>query len=179
MIDKKIPSLFDVMVVGAELPGKVFGRPFENYLFFDADISSSQAQVSAVQNIVVSCIDHDAEVEVFASSDRRFLAHVGQGLDWSIDICRLGTINRKAGDAGGLILLDAKRRWVVYQNRPVDVGLLAINCNVGLTGVVDMEDYFFDCGNVSDWLERKNQRDVDLVKSFGAEFLAALIRNYN
>jgi RHS repeat-associated protein len=171
-------GLRDVMVVGAELPAKVLTRPFEKYLFFDADISSSEAMICGVRDAVISCFDVDVEVQVFASSTRSFLGQVGKPVDWSAEISRLGKANRDSGDAGGLTLVDAKRRWIAYQSRPVDIGLFALDCHAELSGIPGVKESFFDCMDISDWLRRDTPRDADLVDGFGADFLAALVRNY-
>ena len=172
------PSLCDVLATGAELPAKVFNRPFEQYLFFDADISSSEAMISAVRNVVISCFDLDVEVQIFASSNRAFLAQLGKCMDWSDEISRLGKTNRESGDAGGLTLVDAKRRWIAHQSRPVDIGIFAIDCHAELGGVQGMKDSFFDCVDISNWLRRQTPRDADLVAGFGEDFLATLVKNY-
>ncbi|NDZ12401.1 hypothetical protein [Variovorax sp. WS11] len=173
------PVLSDVIVVGAELPTKVLARPFEKYLFFDADISSSGPMISAVRDVVVACFGLDVEVEIFASSNRISLARLEKGMDWPVEIFRLGRAIRESGDTGGLTLVDTKRRWVAYQSRPVDTGIFAIDCHAELDGIQAMKDSFFDCANISIWLSRRTLRDADLVQSFGTEFLAMLIRNYS
>ena len=169
-------SLCDAMIVGGELPAQVLSRPFEKYLFFDADISSSEAMISAVREVVLFLFGLDVEAQVFASSNREFLAHLGKGVDWAVEISRLGKANR--GDPGGLTLVDAKRRWIAYQSRPVDIGLFAIDCSAELDSIPGIKDSFFDCLDISGWLRRQTPRDADLVEGFGAVFLAALVKNY-
>jgi len=171
-------GLRNMLVTGAELPAKVLTRPFEKYLFFDADISSSGAIISGVRDVVISCFDVDVEVQVFASSTRSLLVQLGRRVDWSVEISRLGKANRDSGDAGGLTLVDAKRRWIAYQSRPVDVGILALDCRVELSSIQGLKDSFFDCIDISHWLRRQAPRDADLVDGFGADFLTALVKNY-
>lgn len=171
-------GLRDMLVMGAELPAKVLTRPFEKYLFFDADISSSETMISGLRDLTVSCFDVDVEVEVFASSTRSLLVQLGKRVDWSVDISRLGKENRDSGDAGGLTLVDAKRRWIAYQSRPVDVGLFALDCRVELSSIQGVKDSFFDCIDISRWLRRQAPRDADLVDGFGVDFLTALVKNY-
>jgi hypothetical protein len=171
-------GLRDIMVVGAQLPARVLTRPFEKYLFFDADISSSEELISGVRDVVISCFDVDVEVQVFTSSTRSLLVQLGARVDWSVEISRLGKAIRDSGDAGGLTLVDAKRRWIVFQSRPVDVGLFALNCSAELSSISRVKDSFFDCIDISDWLCQRTPRDADLVGGFGADFLTAMVKNY-
>jgi len=171
-------GLRDMLVMGAELPSKVLTRPFEKYLFFDADISSSEAMICGVRDVAITCFNGDVEVQVFSSSTRSLLFQLGKRMDWSVEISRLGKANRDSGDAGGLTLVDAKRRWIAYQSRPVDVGLFALDCRVELSSIQGVKDSFFDCIDISHWLRRRAPRDADLVDGFGADFLTALVKNY-
>ena len=171
--------LGDLMVEGVELPAKLFSRHFKQYLFFDADISSSVAMISAVQEAVVSCFGRDHEVQVFSSSNRHLVGRLDRRMDWSVGICLLGKKIRESGDVGGFTLLDESLRWIAYQSRPVDIGIFAIDCDVKIRGIPSVADSFFDKSDISGWLGGKSQREIDLVESFGKEFLARLVENYN
>jgi hypothetical protein len=175
--NKSSPELLNV-VLNAELPAQVLSRRYEQYLFFDSDISSSDSIISAVQSVVIACFGMDVEVDIFSSSNRSFLANLGQNPEWAVEISRLGKILRDASDFGGMILVDKRKRWVVYQSRPVDMGIVAIDGQGKLDEVEALKDDFFDCTDISGWLAQRTARDIDLVQGFGSEFLEALLKNY-
>ena len=77
-----------------------------------------------------------------------------------------------------MLLVDTKGRWVAYQSRPVDVGILAIDNEGGLNDFKNLKDYFFDLDDIYGWLEQRTARDIGLVQGLGANFLAALVKNY-
>lgn len=176
-VEKSNPELLNV-VLRAELPAQVMSRRYEQYLFFDADITSSEAVISAVRGVVTACFGPDVETEIFASSTRTSLALLGRGAEWPVEISRLGKALRDAGDFGGMILVDALGRWAAYQSRPVDIGILAIDSRGALDGVEAVKDDFFDCADISGWLAQRTARDIDLVQGFGAELLTTLVKNY-
>jgi hypothetical protein len=132
----------------------------------------------AIKEVVGKCFGLDVEVEVYAGSNREFVAHIGDVEKLRGDVIRVGEALRDAGDFGGLILLDTKLRWIVYQSRPVDVGIFAINGGRTLEGGDAVKEDFFDCSDISGWLTQRTARDADLVRGFGAEFLAMLVQNY-
>jgi hypothetical protein len=171
--------LRDLMIQGLELPAELFSRPFKQYFFFDADISSSAAMISAVQDAVVSCFNRDHEVQVFSSSNGHLVGRLDRRIDWSIGICLLGKKIRESGDVGGVALVDESLRWIAYQRRPVDIGIFAIDCDVEIRSIPSVADSFFDRSDILGWLDGKSQRDIDLVGSFGREFLVRLAENYN
>jgi hypothetical protein len=164
--------------MGAELPDKVFNREFEKYIFFDADISSSEEMISAVRDVVIWCFDSDIDFQVFSSSSRDFLGHIQNSVDWLTEISRIGKAIRESGDVGGLTLVDSKKRWVAYQSRPVDIGVFAIDCPTNLSRMQGIKDSFFDCVDISIWIRQETPRDADLATSFGEEFLVELLKNY-
>ncbi|WP_068676014.1 MULTISPECIES: hypothetical protein [unclassified Variovorax] len=177
--DESIGNSLDVIVRGAELPQQVLTRQFQKYLFFDADITSSKPMISAVREVAAACFDEELEVDVFARSSRSLLARLGGDADWPVDISRLGKALRDGGDVDGMILVDVKKRWVIYQSRPVDVGVFAIDSDRVPDGTEVVRDNFFNKEDISLWLLRRTARDVELVESFGAGFLATLLSNYS
>lgn len=169
----------NLVLEDVELPEIIFNRPFDSYLFFDADLSSSDALISALREIVVVCFDMDVEAEVISSATRSFIVHLGKDALWQRDICRIGKTSRDRGEVGGLTLLDSRKRWVAYQSRPVDVGVFAFDCRQKLGAMQVAKDSFFDCVDVSRWLLQSTASDADLVKSMGEVFLRTLVKSYS
>ncbi|WP_162588586.1 hypothetical protein [Variovorax sp. RA8] len=177
--DKSADKLIDVIVQAAKLPEQILVKRFKKYLFFDADISSSKPMISAIREVAVACFGEELEVEVFASSSRSLLARLDPSADWPVEISGLGKALRDGGDVDGMAFLDAKQRWIVYQSRPVDVGVFAIDSPQALDSIKAVRDSFFSKEDISSWLLRRTARDVELVESFGAEFLTILLSNYS
>lgn len=122
--DESTGHPLDLVIRGAELPQQVLTHSFRNYLFFDADITSSKPMISAVRNLVTACFGEELKVDVFARSSGSFLARLDRNADWPAYISRLGKTLRHEGDVDGMILVDMNRRWVVHQSRPVDIGVV-------------------------------------------------------
>jgi hypothetical protein len=175
----KSGSLQDVIPVGLDLPGDIFARRFKKYLFFDADINSSQPLILAMQQASTACFGLDLEIDVYTSFGRTLLKRLKAPSDWAHEITRLGDRLFEDGDMGGMILVDRQRRWVAYQARPVDVGVFAIDCLLDLQSIEGVRDGFFSIDDIKGWLLQLTQRDRDLVDGFGKDYLTALVANYS
>jgi hypothetical protein len=170
----------EVVVVGADIPMYVLSRRFKKYLFFDADIGSSDALISAVQLVAKTCFGLNSKIRVFSSSDRELLGYLNSTDDWPVKLKKISKVMRSSGDCGGLILEEATQKWAVYQNRPVDVGVFAFDCDQGLQDIAAVvDDCFFDCGHIARWLSGEGEREINLVDGFGRDFLITLIKNYS
>lgn len=157
----------------------VFLGAFGRYLFFDTDIGSSDALISTLHEIAKVCLGLNLHVDVFASSNRIFLGRLDANSDWVVQINGINKALQNAGDCDGLILVDTSRKWVVYQRRPVDVGIFAFDCIKSLPSLESaIDECFFGCNDIANWIVGRSQRDIDLVSNFGRDYLAALMRNY-
>lgn len=172
-------DLLGVFIPGLALPQRIFDDVFGRYLFFDADVCSSDALISTLYEIAKACFGVTLKVDVFASSNRILLGRLDVNSNWVVQINEISKTLRTAGDCDGLILVDASQKWVVYQTRPVDIGILAFN---GMTGLPSLEsaiaDCFFGCDDITNWLVGRSQRDIELVNDLGRDYLAALVKNY-
>ena len=172
-------ELQGIFIPGSVLPQRVFWDVFGRYLFFDADISSSDALISTLYEVAKACLGPTLKVEVFASSNRIFLGRLDANSNWVAQINGINKTLRTSGDCDGLILVDTSRKWVVYQRRPVDVGVFAFDCVEGLSGLESaIDDCFFGCDDIAHWIVGRSQRDIDLVNNFGRNYLATLMKNY-
>lgn len=124
----------DGIIVG-ELPSDVFARRFGNYFFSDIDLNSSESIIAALRQVAVVCSGLDSEVDVFASSSRRLLATLDNEANWPREIKKLGREMWVDGDAGGMFIIDRRKKWVIYQARPVDLAVLAFDYHADLRGI--------------------------------------------
>ncbi len=172
-------KLKKILIPDAHLPERVFSRSFGKYLFFDADICSSNALISTLQEIAGTCFSLHSQVDVYASSSGIFLGILGSGEDWITGILEFAKKLQNDGDFGGLILMDACQKWIVYQPRSVDVGIFAFDCAENVEEIVpSLKDSFFGCKEILAWSKGETQRDIDMREIFDANFLNALMMNY-
>lgn len=172
-------KLQGVFTPDSVLPQRVFENSFGRYLFFDADVGSSDALISTLYEIAKACFGKSLRVDIFASSNQVFLGRLDVDSNWVSEINNLNKALRITGDCDGLILVDASRKWVVYQKRPVDLGVFAFDCREDMADLeLVIADCFFGCGDIASWLVGKSPRDIDLVNNFGRDYLVALAKNY-
>jgi len=168
-----------VVRLGVNLPNHVFHDKFENYLFFDNDICTSENLINVTKLIVSLSFGSGVIAKVFASSDYKFLGDLHMNEDWVTKIVSLTTEMNNSGDYGGLIILDQNMQWAVFQKTPVDEGVLGFNRNVSLESISELiYENFVDCDVLKEWLEERTSRDVELVKLMGRSFLTRMIENY-
>ncbi|MGL3107508.1 hypothetical protein [Bradyrhizobium sp. BR 1432] len=168
----------DNIIVG-ELPSDVFVRRFSSYFFYDIDLNSSEAIISALRQVAVVCSGLDFEIDVYASSTRRFLASLDEASNLPCEIKKLGRAMCDDGDMGGMSIVDRRKRWAIYQERPIDLAVLAVECDVDLRGIAAVRDCFFTIGDVRNWLSMRTARDRELVDVLGSGFLSALVESYS
>ncbi len=177
--DKPMIVLNEVVKLGVNLPNYVFHGKFENYLFFDNDICTSENLISVTKLIVRLSFGSDVIAKVFTSSDYKFLGDLHMNEDWVDKIVFLSTGMNNAGDYGGLIILDQNKQWAVFQKSPVDEGVMGFNRNVSLESINELiYENFVDCDVFKEWLEERTSRNVELVKLMGRSFLTKMIENY-
>jgi hypothetical protein len=179
LLENEYPSLSELMIAGTELPEKIFTRSFEQYLFSNVDLGSSRPMIEAVRAIVSCCDYLDADVHVFVSWDRSYLAHLDIQMDWHDEMSRHRKVVQDNVGYSGLTLLDSKHRWIFYQYYPLEIGVFAINSQLEFGLIEGVKDCFFSCNDLARWSRRETQQDIDLVDdNFGLYVLTALIKNY-
>lgn len=168
-----------VVVLDSVFPQFIFSKAFDYYLFFDADIGSSEALISTLKKAASVCLAKGFYVDVFAASSQVFLGRLDANLDWVAPVSEFNKALRNVGDCDGLIFADETRKWVVYQKRPVDIGVFAFNGAEGFPGLeAAIDESFFNCNDIANWLRGASARDVDLANGFGRDYLAELMKNY-
>jgi len=172
-------KLKEMVISRAVLPSRVFHQKFDRHLFFDIDICTSCELMRTVQTVVGACFWLDGKVEVHSAVGYESLDQFYVTGDWVASITKCEKYMRNAGVYDGLILLDADRRWALFQSRPVDLGVFVFNSQARIEDFVpDVYDYFFSCVDVRNWISRKTEHDIDMVRAAGAEVLNLLIKNY-
>lgn len=177
--DDAMTRLNNVVRLGINLPAHVFYKKFARYFFFDNDICTSDDLISATKLVIGESLGYDLIANVFASSNFQYLGDLHMNEDWVAKILSLSTEMNDFGDYGGLIILDQKKQWAIFQKTPVEEGVLGINGNKKLEAINDLiyED-FVDCEKFKEWLEERTSHDVELVKSMGRDYLMSIIENY-
>lgn len=177
--DDAITLLKNVVRLGANLPARVFHENFARYFFFDNDICTSDDLISVTKLIIGESLGYDLMASIFASSDFKYLGDLHMNEDWVAKIVSLSTEMNDSGDYGGLIILDQKKQWAIFQKTPVEEGVLGINSNKKLEAINDLiYENFVDCEKFKEWLEERTSHDVELVKSMGRDYLMSIVENY-
>lgn len=177
--DDAITLLKNVVRLGANLPARVFHKKFARYFFFDNDICTSDDLISVTKLVIGESLGYDLMASIFASSDFKYLGDLHMNEDWVAKIVSLSTEMNDSGDYGGLIILDQKKQWAIFQKTPVEEGVLGINSNKKLEAIDDLiYENFVDCEKFKEWLEERTSHDVELVKSVGRDYLMSIVENY-
>ncbi|MGF6191460.1 hypothetical protein [Serratia sp. 2723] len=177
--DDAMTRLKNVVRLGVNLPAHVFHKKFARYFFFDNDICTSDDLISATKLVIGESLGYDLIANVFASSDFQYLGDLHMNEDWVAKIVSLSTEMNGSGDYGGLIILDQKKQWAIFQKTPVDEGVLGFNSNKKIETINNLiYENFVDCEKFKEWLEEGTSHDVELVKSMGRDYLMSIIENY-
>lgn len=177
--DNEITLLENVIRREVNFPNYIFHKRFDEYLFFDNDICTSEVLISVTELIVRLSFGPDVIAKVFTSSDYKFLGDLHMNEDWVTKIVSLSTEMNNAGDYGGLIILDQNKQWAIFQKSPVDEGVMGFNRNMSLESIYELiYENFVDCDVFKEWLEERTSRNVELVKLMGSSFLTKMIENY-
>lgn len=171
--------LQNAIKTGANLPSLVFNIDFTDYLFFDNDICSSDDLINSVKMIVRHSFEDDSVAAVYSSYDFSFLGEIIMHDDWVIKLAAFSHRMHEEGDYHALTIIDKKERWALFQNTPVEDGVLGIMCNNGLGNMNSLiGEVFFNCETQKEWLKEKTARDKDLVRRIGKEYIMKMIENY-
>lgn len=135
-----------------------------------------------IHGVVTACFGPDVEAEVFTSTDKKFIKCLDCYTNWSAEINDIGNSLRAERYVDGIALADPLRRWVVYQNRPVDIGIFSIDCDKDFIYSQAVKDFFFDSSDISNWLKRRKLNKIHWVEKMerlDVQFLEILLRNYS
>ena len=177
--DHCVHSLDGVVYENVELPLPIFYQRFDKYVFFDLDVATSLELAIGLKKLIETCFGTGETAEVFSAASRERLETVVVGNGLPNELLKIGQSLRDVGDCGGIILVPASRRWIVFQRQPVDIGILAFNCGDRFTrSALDPDGCFFDCEDIEGWLQGNTERDANLRENFGAWLLDGLLANY-
>jgi hypothetical protein len=178
--DDAIILLKNVVRLGANLPAHVFHKKFARYFFFDNDICTSDDLIRVTKLVIGESFGDDLIANVFSSSDFKYLGDLHMNEDWVAKIVSLSTEMNSSGDYGGLIILDQKKQWAIFQKTPVEEGVLGVNSHKKLEVINNLiYENFVDCEKFKEWLEERTSHDVELVKFMGRDYLMSLVENYS
>lgn len=170
-----------VVKSGVNLPSHVFHTNFMQYYFFDNDMGSSEYLINTTKTIISRALQFNGKANVFSSTGFRYWGVLSATDDWIVKIHDLRVNMEDNGDFGGMIIVDERKQWAIFQWYPIDIGVLAINSTSGLDTISDIiHEVFFDCTILGQWLEETRRHD-GYLESFGLDsaFVMQLIENYN
>ena len=177
--DQLTPSLDGRVRDGVALPMDVFCQKFGSYAFFDLDIATSLELAVGLMKLIEDCADSGEQVSIFSAESREHLGTLTMGRDWADGVLQVGRSLRGKGDCGGMILVPVSGKWLAFQSRPVDVGVIALNCDDKLSlQKSGVDECFFDCGDIAEWMTGTTDRDANLRENYGDWLLQGLIVNY-
>lgn len=179
--DEKTAQLKKVVRFGVNLPAHVFYAKFMRYYFFDNDIGSSEHLINATKTIICQTLQFSGAANVFSSTDFRYWGDLSATDNWVVRINNLRLTMENDGDFGGMIILDERKQWAIFQWYPVDIGVLGINSRRELDNISNIiHDCFFDCTILSQWF-KKSKRHEGFLESLGLDstFVMQLIENYS
>lgn len=171
--------LATVDLTSGGLPNYTFSKHFRRHLFFDSDICASCELIGAVKEIARICIGPEGSLAIFSASMRSFLGWIELVEDWPSRIGSIVEVMRRAGDYGGLQIVDATGRLAIYQARPVDMGVFAFDGEVDWKEVpAGVREGFVDSQEIQFLLDGDSERATSAVDNFGREFLQRIAENY-
>lgn len=168
-----------VIKTEADVPLQVFNVNFSTYLFFDNDICHSHDLINAIKMVVRASFADDSVAAVYSSYDFSFLGELCMDDDW---VAKLASFNRRMneeGDYHSLTIIDKTKQWALFQNTPVEDGVLGITSNRDSGCINDLiGEFFFNCETLAELLKEKTERDKSLVRTIGKEYIMKMIENY-
>ncbi|WP_137940520.1 hypothetical protein [Chitinivorax sp. B] len=183
MLNKDISTsglnVLDVIQPDVDLPDFIFTKKFSRYFFFDADFGTSDEHIDVVQEISRLCFDSDFKVNVFSNLDKSYQGSLGADGNWVQSVNEITRHMRDDRDCSGLLMVGGSKQLVLFQKQPVDIGILAIDSDRDLIELSQLiNECFFCCKDISNWLGRKTNNDIELVESMGSDFLTELASKY-
>jgi len=123
---KKI-QLAEIIKEGSWLPEKIFNFNFRNYYFFDADIWTSTDVLRELEIILKNFFGSKSDAIAYSSIDKEYLGFFDKKNDFLHEIPTLSTRLKGEDNYTGLILIGSEADWVLYQDIPGEMGVLALN----------------------------------------------------
>lgn len=159
--------------------GPKFSKRFGGHLFFDLDMRFDQVIIGAIRELALNCVGASARLALFSNTQKALLGWLEFDDDWPSMIAAMSDQLVESGDYNGLVLIDTSRRFVAYQDRPVDMGVVAFDADIKWHSLSeDARDCFTLPKDIEAWLDGRSDRDVSLASYYGREFLAALLKDY-
>ena len=173
-------EFLNIILEGVNLPLHVFAKRFDNYLFFDNDICTSDDLIFATQSIIRESFKFDSTAFVYSCLASNYLGCLHATDDWVLKVNGFSKKMNESGDYGGLIIVDHDKKWALFQKTPVEEGVLGIDNGSGVNNISELiYDNFIDCGIIASWLHGDTKKDKELVNDIGRDYLVSLLDNYS
>jgi len=172
-------AIFDVISPLKNLPEYVFLREYDEFLFFDIDISTNQEFIQEMERAwKLTLATNRASVFLSYSSKSEAATEMAGSQDWvtAVDSFRGRLYKNKLH--GGIIVMPRDGGWVIFQKNPVDVGVFAINTNeLKLRQFMQAVDksWFIDSTQICRSL---TDSESELTAALGRGWLEELAINY-
>ena len=92
--------------------------------------------------------------------------------DWLSEITAITDRLVQSGDYNGLVLIDSSLRYAIYQARPIDLGIFAIDAEPNWELLsVDTRDCFIRVRDIESWLNDNSEGNASLASFYGRDVL--------
>lgn len=123
-------AIFNTVSSLKNLPEYVFLRRYDEFYFFDTDISTDEEFIQKIERAWKLMPPSDRpDIFLSYSSKNEAAIKMDASQDWTTAI---GFFKRKLIEDklyGGIILMPENGGWAAFQKTPVDLGVLAVNSN--------------------------------------------------
>lgn len=174
-----ITTLLELLADPEEHRDYAFTKRFERHVFFDQDVRSDDVIIQVLQDIALACLGPEGRIAVLSASDRSLLGWLKAGEAWSLKMSAMTGARERAGYHDGLLLIDDSKRFLVHQQLPIELGILAFD---GLadwpSASANARECFFYASDFENWLSGATERDLSLTRWYGREDLAHLVKHY-
>lgn len=173
-------AIFNTVSPMKNLPEYVFLRRYDEFYFFDTDISADEEFIQEIER-GWKLMPPSERPDVFLSysSKNEAAIRIDASQDW---IAVIGSFKRKLIEGklyGGIILMPENGGWAVFQKTPVDLGVLAVNSNefglrAGLFRAID-KNWLIDSNQILNGLTDPESK---IRTALGITWLEELAINY-
>ncbi|MFM9923127.1 hypothetical protein VLK31_09070 [Variovorax sp. H27-G14] len=168
------------VIASLVLPSKIFEDGFDDFLFFDADLSSDCEFLEEIERAYKLAFQEiDAGVIFLYASNFASLANIERQASWAPGIGKMRSAMEAGNLHGGVILADENLSWIAVQFSPVELGVLAVNLKKknAFKFIRQLDrNWFF---SISDATAAVIDVDLPLNRALGSVFLEQLVANYS
>lgn len=171
-------SIAASVIIPPILPKRILSQDFDDFLFFDANLSSDYEFIEEIQRArKLAFREIGTDVVFLYASDLTTLAIVEGQSAWASGIEKSILAMEARNLHGGAIVADEQLSWIAVQSSPVDIGVLGVDFNKkGAREFFEHlnRSWFFSVSDAAAAIDT----DLPLSKALGRSFLKELVANY-